>query len=118
MKRKLIFFLEVEIDESEKLRGLEFQALRMAGGIPQPIPTPEEIFHLQEAKRKIDEILLNLSPREEKVIRQHVMNGKTFEEVGQDFCLSRARAQQINARALNKLRHPSLAGQLREFVGV
>ena len=104
-----------ELEEEKKL---EHQVLQMAGGIPRPILTPEEIFRIQEAKRKIDEILLTLSPREEKIVRRHIMGDETFEQVSQDFCLSRSRAQQINARAIRKLRHSLLSEQLREFVGV
>lgn len=40
----------------------------------------------------------------------------TLEEVGKQLGISSGRAQQIEARALRKLRHPSRSRELREFL--
>jgi RNA polymerase sigma factor (sigma-70 family) len=40
----------------------------------------------------------------------------TLEEVGTHFALTRERIRQIEAKALTKLRHPSLPGHLRVLV--
>ncbi len=65
-------------------------------------------------------VLVTLSPREEKVLRMRFGIGEkseyTLEEVGQDFELTRERIRQIEAKALQKLRHPSRAGRLLVFV--
>jgi RNA polymerase primary sigma factor len=40
----------------------------------------------------------------------------TLEEVGQRFALTRERVRQIEAKALQKLRHPSCSQKLRAFL--
>ena len=67
-----------------------------------------------------DEVLNNLTPREEKVLRLRfgLDDGyvRTLEVVGQDFRLTRERIRQIEAKALRKLRHPSRSKKLRSFL--
>jgi len=69
---------------------------------------------------KTRDVLSQLSPREEKVIRMRFGIGEksdhTLEEVGQDFDVTRERIRQIEAKALRKLRHPSRAKQLKSFL--
>jgi RNA polymerase primary sigma factor len=67
------------------------------------------------------DVLQTLSPREERVIRLRVGldNGgheRTLEEVGQNFNVTRERIRQIEAKALRKLRHPSRARLLKNFL--
>jgi RNA polymerase primary sigma factor len=65
-------------------------------------------------------VLGTLTPREEKVLRMRFGIGEksdhTLEEVGRDFSVTRERIRQIEAKALRKLRHPSRAKHLRNFV--
>lgn len=69
---------------------------------------------------KTRDVLSQLTPREEKVIRMRFGIGEksdhTLEEVGQDFDVTRERIRQIEAKALRKLRHPSRAKQLKSFL--
>lgn len=69
---------------------------------------------------KINQNLATLTPREEKVIRLRygIDDGKpkTLEEVGTFFNVTRERIRQIEAKALRKLRHPSRAKSLKEFL--
>ena len=65
-------------------------------------------------------VIETLTPREQEVIRQRygLMDGrpKTLEEVGLQFHVTRERIRQIEAKALRKLKNPSRAKKLAEFV--
>ena len=41
---------------------------------------------------------------------------RTLEEVGQEFDVTRERIRQIEAKALRKLRHPSRAKKLKDYM--
>ena len=73
--------------------------------------------NLAEHTRKI---LASLTPREDKILRMRFGIGEksnhTLEEVGQIFDVTRERIRQIEAVALRRLRHPSRAKQLKDFV--
>jgi len=66
-----------------------------------------------------EEVLMNLTDREQKVLRMRFGIGMntdhTLEEVGKQFGVTRERIRQIEAKALRKLRHPSRAQKLRTF---
>ena len=67
------------------------------------------------------DVLQTLSPREEKVIRLRFGldtegRERTLEEVGEDFQVTRERIRQIEVKALRKLRHPSRARVLKNFI--
>ena len=67
-----------------------------------------------EIKNAITQVLSTLTPREERVIRERFFHGKTLEEVGQQFSITRESIRKYEARALRKLRHPSRARILKE----
>jgi len=66
------------------------------------------------------EVLRTLTPREEHVLRLRFGVGEpsehTLEEVGRSFNVTRERIRQIESKALRKLRHPSRASKLRQFL--
>ncbi len=68
----------------------------------------------------IDEILESLSPREVRILQMRfgLLDGctHTLEEVGHKFGVTRERIRQIEAHALNRLRHPSRSRRLREYL--
>lgn len=82
--------------------------------------SPEDFTTNELLKDEIDDILLTLTEREEKVIRLRfgLEDGKarTLEEVGQMFGVTRERIRQIEAKALRKLRHPSRSRKLRDYL--
>ena len=41
---------------------------------------------------------------------------RTLEELGREFNVTRERVRQIEAKALRKLRHPSRAKRLRDYL--
>ena len=70
---------------------------------------------------QLEEILHTLSIREQKIIqlRFGLTDGhpRTLEEVGREFGVTRERIRQIESKTLAKLRHPSRAQLLREYLG-
>jgi len=69
---------------------------------------------------QLEEILGTLSEREQRIIqlRFGLTDGhpRTLEEVGREFGVTRERIRQIEAKTLAKLRHPSRAQMLREYL--
>jgi RNA polymerase primary sigma factor len=65
-------------------------------------------------------VLESLTERERKVLRLRFGlddgRGRTLEEVGKEFNVTRERIRQIEAKALRKLRHPSRSRKLRDFL--
>ena len=74
----------------------------------------------QELKEEIKQVLMSLQPREQEVLelRFGLIDGTchTLEEVGKKFNVTRERIRQIEAKALRKLRHPSRAKKLKDFM--
>ena len=70
--------------------------------------------------RELVSVLASLTPREQKVLslRFGLEDGqpRTLEELGQEFHVTRERVRQIEAKALRKLRHPSRAKRLRDYL--
>src|ERR1700735_2079259 len=69
---------------------------------------------------QLEQILDTLSPREQRIIqlRFGLTDGhpRTLEEVGREFGVTRERIRQIESKTLAKLRHPSRAQMLREYL--
>ena len=67
------------------------------------------------------EVLESLTPREKRVLELRFGIGdgheQTLEEVGQQFDVTRERIRQIEAKALDKLRHPTRSEKLKSLVG-
>jgi RNA polymerase primary sigma factor len=80
-------------------------------------PLDSAINH--DAAVKIRKALATLSPREERVLRLRFGIGEatdhTLDEISRDFALTRERIRQIEAKALQKLRHPTQLRQLACF---
>jgi RNA polymerase primary sigma factor len=69
---------------------------------------------------QLDRVLCELSEREQRIIqlRFGLSDGhpRTLEEVGKEFGVTRERIRQIESKTLAKLRHPSRALLLREYL--
>ena len=86
----------------------------------QSTVSPEEAADYVMMKKEIRNVLETLSEREKRVLvlRFGLDDGqpKTLEDIGQEFNVTRERIRQIEAKALRKLRRPSISGRLKEFV--
>jgi RNA polymerase primary sigma factor len=81
---------------------------------------PLESASKQLLKLQIKEALATLTPRERSLmkLRFGLDNGRrrTLEEVGLEFSITRERVRQIEAKAINKLRHPSCCSKLQDYL--
>ena len=79
----------------------------------------EEASH-QLLKEQVEAVLDSLTGREQRVLRLRFGledgRARTLEEVGREFGVTRERIRQIEAKALRKLRHPSRARKLRDYL--
>ena len=82
--------------------------------------SPEEYATNEILKEEIRNVLMTLQQREQEVLelRFGLIDGTshTLEEVGKKFNVTRERIRQIEAKALRKLRHPSRAKKLKDFL--
>ncbi|MEW6034549.1 MAG: RNA polymerase sigma factor RpoD [Chloroflexota bacterium] len=81
---------------------------------------PAEAASRQLLREQIDEVLSTLSPREGRILRLRFGledgRGRTLEEVGNEFGVTRERIRQIEAKALRKMRHPSRSRKLKDYL--
>ena len=82
--------------------------------------SPLEQATINLLRDQVRNVLCSLSQRESRVIalRFGLDDGRqrTLEEVGREFGVTRERIRQIEAKALRKLRHPSRAKRLRDYL--
>jgi RNA polymerase primary sigma factor len=71
-------------------------------------------------REQITDILNSLPPREVRILqlRYGLVDGQsyTLEEVGKKLGVTRERVRQIEAQALSRLRHPTHARKLRDYL--
>lgn len=83
-------------------------------------PAPADAASFTLLREQLDEVLETLTEREKKVLQLRFGledgRGRTLEEVGHEFNVTRERIRQIEAKALRKLRHPSRSKKLKDFL--
>ncbi|MEI7451987.1 MAG: sigma-70 family RNA polymerase sigma factor [Candidatus Falkowbacteria bacterium] len=81
--------------------------------------TPDRVAALQLLRDYVKEIIINLSPREQRILEMRfgLTDGvaHTLEEVGQEFEVTRERIRQIEAKALEKIRKLKGLEKLRDY---
>jgi len=86
------------------------------------IESPSEVTSFSLLRDKLTDVLASLNERERKVLELRFGLGdgysRTLEEVGKQFCVTRERIRQIEAKALRKMRHPTRIRQLHGFLEV
>ena len=82
--------------------------------------SPAEALINVNLQEETESVLKTLTRREETIIKMRFGFGEgsehTLEEVGHVFAVTRERIRQIEAQALQKLRHPSRSRKLRAFL--
>ena len=82
--------------------------------------SPNDYAANELLKDELNDVLLELTDREEKVLRLRfgLDDGRTrtLEEVGREFNVTLERIRQIEAKALRKLKHPSRSKRLKDFL--
>ena len=81
--------------------------------------SPDRAAALQLLKDYVKEIIINLSPREQKILEMRfgLTDGvaHTLEEVGQEFDVTRERIRQIEAKSLEKIRKLRGLNKLKDY---
>ncbi|MCD6358639.1 MAG: RNA polymerase sigma factor RpoD [Dehalococcoidia bacterium] len=82
--------------------------------------SPPEVASRQLLREQIEDVLSTITPRERRVLQLRFGledgRGRTLEEVGKEFGVTRERIRQIEAKALRKLRHPSRSKRLKDYL--
>ncbi len=81
---------------------------------------PADAASHQLLKEQVEDVLTALTDRERKVLQLRFGlddgRSRTLEEVGREFRVTRERIRQIEAKALRKLRQPSRARRLKDYL--
>lgn len=82
-------------------------------------PSVEEQVCNKQMVEEVNAVLKTLTEKQANVIRLRFgfdgSKGKTLEEIGQEYGLSRERIRQIEEKALRRLRHSSRSRRLRDY---
>lgn len=83
-------------------------------------PAPTDTATHDLLRKELENALATISPREARILRLRfgLIDGRahTLEELGQKFGLTRERIRQIEGEALRRLRHPSRARRLKDYL--
>ena len=84
------------------------------------VPVPVDAAAYTLLREQLEEVLDTLTDREKKVLSLRFGledgRGRTLEELGKEFNVTRERIRQIEAKALRKLRHPTRSRKLRDYL--
>lgn len=87
----------------------------------ETIMGPVDAASRQLLREQMSDVLGSLGEREREVLELRFGlkdgQGRTLEEVGREFGVTRERVRQIEAKAIRKLRHPKCSRKLRDYLG-
>jgi RNA polymerase primary sigma factor len=103
-------------------RSAERGGFDVANSVPDvQAPSPFHAASRREIKERVESVLRELNPREQKIVRMRFGFGReaarTLEQVGQRLRLSRERVRQIEGLALAKIKASPLCRDLAELFG-
>lgn len=114
-----VLSLEVPLGKGNGFKGDDTRTL--GDMISSDSPTPQEDFEVQSLRQDIRAVVNELAARERDVlIARYGLDDGTQKSVGETakrLGISRDRVRLVEARALNKLRHPQRNYKLKEYVG-
>ena len=114
--------LHVEPEElwTEKQRGMALDSnsreVSMSEDAVMQLASGDRLEHNVIASKLVADALTTLSPREQDIIHRRFFEGETLDEIGDRQGVSRGRIQQLEAKALRKLKHPSRSRPLRQLI--
>jgi RNA polymerase primary sigma factor len=84
------------------------------------VTAPDDMVSASMLRELLQDVLQDLPPREVRILqmRYGLVDGETYtlEEVGKKLGVTRERIRQIEVQALGRLRHPTHARKLRDFL--
>jgi RNA polymerase primary sigma factor len=87
--------------------------------VDEELPKPEDAAGRQILREYVQEILHDLDPREQKILKMRfgLEDGvtHTLEEVGEEFGVTRERIRQIEAKALERMKEHININKLRDY---
>ena len=114
--RKINYVLNDKGVHTDLLDVTETVPLEYVHDLADEGPSPEDGLIASDIATAVRNALLTLTPREERVIRKRFGIGlktdHTLDEIGIEMRVTGTRIQGIEAKALRKLQHPSLAKNL------
>ena len=82
-------------------------------------PSPSQVAARKLLRGRLEDIITDLSPREQRILEMRfgLKDGvtHTLEEVGQEFGVTRERIRQIEAKALERIRHHRASKKLKGY---
>ena len=117
--RKINYVLNDKGVHTDLLDTVETVSLDNVYDLADDRPTPEDAMFETELKAVTSRILSKLTPREERVLRRRFginVNDAKLNDIGIEFGVTGGRIREIEAKALRKLKHPSLSRKMRSFL--
>ncbi len=132
-KKEIAREMEIAVEDVENLMKISQQPKSLSTPIGDDKETTLEQFIADQQqpslydkvsrellKDALNKVLETLSPREKKVLIMRFglddSKPRTLEEVGKEFNVTRERIRQIEAKAIRKLKHPTRARRLKDFL--
>ncbi len=119
LKDEIVAKLDCSLEEAKEYLNIFTEHEHEIFDLPDEDQVPAfDICSQKQLELVVRNILMDLSPKEQFVIRERYISeqGKTLEDIGDFLGVTRERVRQIEMQALNKLKHPTRARALRSFL--